>query len=60
VVAIPSSVFYGGGVTAGTADAEQTSGQPAGQSAGQTLVRWAFCKRDEVLADALARLASWS
>ena len=44
VVAIPSSVFY----------------DPADPDAGRTLVRWAFCKRPEVLADALARLASWS
>jgi N-succinyldiaminopimelate aminotransferase len=44
VVAIPSSVFY----------------DPADADAGRTLVRWAFCKRPEVLADALARLASWS
>jgi N-succinyldiaminopimelate aminotransferase len=44
VVAIPSSVFYD------AADAD----------AGRTLVRWAFCKRPEVLADALARLASWT
>jgi N-succinyldiaminopimelate aminotransferase len=44
VVAIPSSVFY-------------DAGDP---DAGRTLVRWAFCKRPEVLADALARLASWS
>ena len=43
VVAIPSSVFY----------------DPADAAAGATLVRWAFCKRDEVLHDALARLASW-
>jgi N-succinyldiaminopimelate aminotransferase len=43
VVAIPSSVFY----------------DPADDAAGATLVRWAFCKRDEVLRDALARLASW-
>jgi N-succinyldiaminopimelate aminotransferase len=50
VVAVPSSVFYGGGASAGSV---------AGQTAGQTLVRWAFCKRDEVLEEALARLASW-
>jgi N-succinyldiaminopimelate aminotransferase len=43
VVAIPSSVFY-------------DSADPA---AGRTLVRWAFCKRADVLDDALARLASW-
>src|SRR5580693_9068970 len=43
VVAIPSSVFY----------------DPADGTAGATLVRWAFCKRDDVLRDALARLASW-
>ena len=47
VVAIPSSVFYG----------VPGSGPAAG---GETLVRWAFCKRDEVLEEALARLASWS
>jgi N-succinyldiaminopimelate aminotransferase len=43
VVAIPSSVFY----------------DPADPDAGRTLVRWAFCKQERVLADALARLASW-
>ena len=43
VVAIPSSVFY----------------DPADAEGGATLVRWAFCKRDEVLHDAVARLASW-
>jgi N-succinyldiaminopimelate aminotransferase len=43
VVAIPSSVFY----------------DPADPEAGRTLVRWAFCKREPVLQDALARLASW-
>jgi N-succinyldiaminopimelate aminotransferase len=47
VVAIPSSVFYG------PADAD------AGGGAGRTLVRWAFCKREAVLEEALARLASW-
>jgi aspartate/methionine/tyrosine aminotransferase len=38
------------------------SADPAadGQTAGRTLVRWAFCKRDEVLEEALARLVSWS
>jgi N-succinyldiaminopimelate aminotransferase len=52
VVAIPSSVFYGAG----------QSGGPGGgdDGAGRTLVRWAFCKRDEVLHDALARLGSWA
>ena len=44
VVAIPSSVFY----------------DPADPDAGRTLVRWAFCKRADVLDDALARLASWA
>jgi N-succinyldiaminopimelate aminotransferase len=44
VVAVPSSVFY----------------DPADPGAGATLVRWAFCKRDEVLHDALTRLASWA
>ena len=43
VVAIPSSVFY----------------DPADPDAGRTLVRWAFCKREPVLRDALGRLASW-
>jgi N-succinyldiaminopimelate aminotransferase len=43
VVAIPSSVFYG----------------PSDPGAGRTLVRWAFCKRTEILEEALARLASW-
>jgi N-succinyldiaminopimelate aminotransferase len=44
VVAIPSSVFY---------DATDPG-------AGRTLVRWAFCKRADVLDDALTRLASWA
>jgi N-succinyldiaminopimelate aminotransferase len=44
VVAIPSSVFYG------SADLD----------AGRTLVRWAFCKQDAVLHEALTRIASWS
>ena len=44
VVAIPSSVFYG----------------PDDPAAGRTLVRWAFCKRVDVLEEALARLASWT
>jgi N-succinyldiaminopimelate aminotransferase len=43
VVAIPSSAFY----------------DPVDAEAGRTLVRWAFCKRDGVLLDALDRLASW-
>ena len=43
VVAIPSSAFY----------------DPTDTEAGRTLVRWAFCKRDDVLRDALGRLASW-
>ena len=54
VVAIPSSVFYG----AGAADSAGDSAGP-GESAGQTLVRWAFCKRVEVLEEALSRLARW-
>jgi N-succinyldiaminopimelate aminotransferase len=44
VVAIPSSVFY----------------DPGDPEAGRTLVRWAFCKKDAVLRDATARLASWA
>jgi N-succinyldiaminopimelate aminotransferase len=44
VVAIPSSVFY----------------DAADPAAGRTLVRWAFCKRADVLDDALTRLASWT
>jgi N-succinyldiaminopimelate aminotransferase len=44
VVAIPSSVFY----------------DPGDPEAGATLVRWAFCKREDVLRDALSRLASWT
>jgi N-succinyldiaminopimelate aminotransferase len=43
VVAIPSSVFY----------------DPDDAEAGRTLVRWAFCKQDAVLDEALRRLASW-
>jgi N-succinyldiaminopimelate aminotransferase len=30
------------------------------REAGRTQVRFAFCKRDEVLADALARLEKWA
>jgi hypothetical protein len=54
VVAIPSSVFYG----AGTAvhDSPQAEVDAA---AGRTLVRWAFCKRVDVLEEALARLDAW-
>ncbi|MGP0031708.1 MAG: aminotransferase class I/II-fold pyridoxal phosphate-dependent enzyme [Acidimicrobiales bacterium] len=48
VVAIPSSVFYGAGGTA------------PDDAAGRTLVRWAFCKQDAVLEEALARLARWA
>ena len=44
VVAVPSSAFY----------------DPADAGAGRNLVRWAFCKRDAVLRDAIARLASWA
>jgi N-succinyldiaminopimelate aminotransferase len=47
VVAVPSSVFYGAGGNEGT-------------GAGRTLVRWAFCKRVDVLQDALGRLAAWA
>jgi len=43
VVAVPSSVFY----------------DPGDPDAGRTLVRWAFCKRVEVLEEALDRLAAW-
>jgi N-succinyldiaminopimelate aminotransferase len=43
VVAIPSSVFY----------------DQADPDGGRTLVRWAFCKKEAVLEDALARLATW-
>jgi N-succinyldiaminopimelate aminotransferase len=50
VVAIPSSVFYGSG--------SGPSAQ-ADPGAGRSLVRWAFCKRVDVLEEALARLASW-
>jgi N-succinyldiaminopimelate aminotransferase len=50
-VAIPSSVFYGAG---------QSGVERAGDEPGRTLVRWAFCKRDEVLRDALVRLGSWA
>jgi N-succinyldiaminopimelate aminotransferase len=49
VVAIPSSVFYGAG---------QPGTDP--QGVGDTLVRWAFCKRDEVLHSALTRLTAWA
>ncbi|MCX6399037.1 MAG: pyridoxal phosphate-dependent aminotransferase [Propionibacteriales bacterium] len=43
VVAIPSEVFYD---------------DPDAPGAGRQLVRWAFCKRPEVIADAVQRLAS--
>jgi N-succinyldiaminopimelate aminotransferase len=58
VVAIPSSVFYGAGNPAADGPAAGPAGAPAGgdPGAGDTLVRWAFCKRDEVLTEALARL----
>ncbi|GAA3536825.1 aminotransferase [Aeromicrobium flavum] len=42
VVAIPHQVFH--------------DDRPDGSNPGRTLVRWAFCKRDEVLEEALARL----
>jgi N-succinyldiaminopimelate aminotransferase len=61
VVAIPSSVFYGGGISALSAG-PPSAPPPRPDSAsgdGETLVRWAFCKRDEVLEEALARLATW-
>ncbi|HUC03935.1 MAG TPA: aminotransferase class I/II-fold pyridoxal phosphate-dependent enzyme, partial [Acidimicrobiales bacterium] len=48
VVAIPSSVFYGANGSLASDPGE-----------GRTLVRWAFCKRDDVLLEALVRLASW-
>ncbi len=54
VVAIPSSVFYGGGIS--PAAVPRSADAPGG---GETLVRWAFCKQDEVLEEALARLAMW-
>jgi N-succinyldiaminopimelate aminotransferase len=57
VVAVPGSVFYGAGVSA---DPAATAPAADGQTAGRTLVRWAFCKRDEVLGEALARLAAWT
>jgi N-succinyldiaminopimelate aminotransferase len=47
VVAVPSSVFYG-------------AAAPGGPVPGETLVRWAFCKRVDVLEEALERLAGWS
>jgi N-succinyldiaminopimelate aminotransferase len=54
VVAVPSSVFYGG---SGVADGGATGDDDEG--AGRTLVRWAFCKKVDVLEEALTRLASW-
>ncbi|MBC7593471.1 MAG: pyridoxal phosphate-dependent aminotransferase [Kineosporiaceae bacterium] len=45
VVAIPHEVFY---------DPSRASGQAT--NPGKTLVRWAFCKRQEVLLEALDRL----
>ena len=44
VVAIPNVVFY----------------TPAHRQAGRHLVRFAFCKREDVLADAGQRLVAWS
>ena len=72
VVAIPSSVFYGAG-TAATDEPVPGGDMAAGHAAtaghevaavhdataGQTLVRWAFCKRVDVLREALARLEVW-
>jgi N-succinyldiaminopimelate aminotransferase len=49
VVAIPSTVFYGVNGT-----------EPDDPAAGRTLVRWAFCKQDDVLKEALARLELWA
>jgi N-succinyldiaminopimelate aminotransferase len=49
VVAIPSSVFYGA-----------NGSVPTDIREGATLVRWAFCKRDDVLEEALSRLALWA
>jgi N-succinyldiaminopimelate aminotransferase len=46
VVAVPTQVFYDSAVGDG----------PGGIGAGRTLVRFAFCKRPEVLAEAVARL----
>lgn len=43
VVAIPSEVFYD---------------DPDGEGAGRHLVRWAFCKRAEVVEEAVRRLAA--
>ena len=40
-------------------DATATADATAGATAGQTLVRWAFCKRVDVLEEALTRLAAW-
>ena len=65
VVAIPSSVFYGAGaqVEGTTAGKSATAGKSVAggdASAGASLVRWAFCKRVDVLEEALARLASWT
>jgi len=57
VVAIPSSVFYGGGISA--ASAVPAAGPEDAPTPGRTLVRWAFCKRDDVLEEALGRLAGW-
>ena len=48
--------MYGG--SDGSANDGPSAG--AGPTAGRTLVRWAFCKRVEVLEDALGRLASWA
>jgi N-succinyldiaminopimelate aminotransferase len=45
--------------TTAAATGAATTG-PGPTTGGETLVRWAFCKRDEVLEEALDRLASWS
>ena len=56
VVAIPSSVFYGAAAAA-TDATDAAAGDRA--NVGATLVRWAFCKRVEVLEEALSRLGAW-
>jgi hypothetical protein len=49
-------VFYGAGTADPTGGAD-SAGET--DSAGRTLVRWAFCKRVDVLEEALSRLARW-
>jgi N-succinyldiaminopimelate aminotransferase len=54
VVAIPHQVFYDPSLPR---EREVPPGSGTGDSPGRPLVRWAFCKRPEVIDEALRRLA---